>query len=298
MSATIGVIGIGRMGRAMCTRLAGAGFEVVATDRDPERAADAHDAGVRWMPNIPAVVAAVDVVVTVLPGTGELEEAGTTVLPALRPGIAWIEMTSAAPTSGSALLARAEQRGAECLVATLGGGVDDARAGTVQLFAGGESEVIGRHRPLLETLGTVEHVGDHGAAYLTKLLVNLLWFAQGVALGEALLLAAHDGVDLETLIGAIGRSAAGSELVRNHGEALLRGDHLASFELDRCCDELDAVVDHAAERGVPNELAATVSRAYRDALARFGPVDGELLAVAALEERAGIRLSGGAERRR
>jgi 3-hydroxyisobutyrate dehydrogenase len=298
MSATIGVIGIGRMGRAICTRLAGAGFEVVATDRRPEREADALDRGARWVADIPAVVAAVDVVLTVLPGTEELEAAGATAIPALGPGLTWIEMTSAAPGSGSALLARAEQRGAECLVATLGGGVDDARAGTVQLFAGGASDAVERHRPLLETLGTVEHVGDHGAAYLTKLLVNLLWFAQGVALGEALLLAARDGVDLEALIGAIGRSAAGSELVRNHGKALLRGDHVASFELDRCCEELDAVVDHAAERGVPNELAATVSRAYRDALARYGPVDGELLAVAALEERAGIRLSAGGERRR
>jgi 3-hydroxyisobutyrate dehydrogenase len=39
-----------------------------------------------------------------------------------------------------------------------------------------------------------------------------------------------------------------------------------------------------------------VQDTYRDALARYGPVDGELLAVAALEERAGIRLAAGAAR--
>jgi 3-hydroxyisobutyrate dehydrogenase len=35
-----------------------------------------------------------------------------------------------------------------------------------------------------------------------------------------------------------------------------------------------------------------VQSAYRDALTRYGPVDGELLAVARLEERAGLQLRG------
>jgi 3-hydroxyisobutyrate dehydrogenase len=40
-----------------------------------------------------------------------------------------------------------------------------------------------------------------------------------------------------------------------------------------------------------------VQRAYRDALARYGPVDGELLAIARLEERAGARLRDGRNER-
>ena len=90
---------------------------------------------------------------------------------------------------------------------------------------------------------------------------------------------------------AIGRSAAGGDLVRTHAGALLRGDYLASYGLERCCDQLDAVVKLATDREVPHELSETVRRAYRDALARYGPVDGELLPVAWLEERAGVRLS-------
>jgi 3-hydroxyisobutyrate dehydrogenase len=44
---------------------------------------------------------------------------------------------------------------------------------------------------------------------------------------------------------------------------------------------------------VPFELSALVERIHQRALARYGPVDGELLAVALLEEQAGIQLRHG-----
>ena len=205
----------------------------------------------------------------------------------------WIDMTSAAPSVGLDLMLRAEQSGAECLEATLGGGVRAAQTGTLQLFVGGDAGLLDRHRPLLEALGTIEHVGGHGAGYLSKLLVNLLWFGQAVAVGEALLLGRREGLDLEVFVGALRRSAAASDFVRGDLAALLAGDYLETFGLDRCCEELDAVVSLARDRDVPAELSSAVQRAYRDALARYGPVDGELLAIALLEERAGLKIRGG-----
>ncbi|MGZ4191811.1 MAG: NAD(P)-dependent oxidoreductase [Solirubrobacteraceae bacterium] len=298
MSPTIGIIGAGDMGLAICARLTEAGLEVAATDRLPEREAPVRGAGARWAPDVPGVLADAEVLITVLPGSEELEEVMAGAIPMFGPGVTWIDMTTAQPELGCELMARAERRGAECLVATLGGGVPAAHAGTLQLFVGGAAGAVDRHRALLETLGAIEHTGAHGAGYLTKLLVNFLWFSQGVALGEALVLAAREGLDLEALVSTIGRSAAGGDLVRTHAGALMRGDYLASYGLERCCDQLDTVVKLAADREVPHELSETVRRAYRDALVRYGPVDGELLAVARLEERAGVRLSGDREQQR
>jgi 3-hydroxyisobutyrate dehydrogenase len=89
---------------------------------------------------------------------------------------------------------------------------------------------------------------------------------------------------------ALGRSAAAGEFVRRDLDALLVGDYLESFGIDRCCEELASVVALADQLAVPFELSAAVERAYRAALGHYGPVDGELLAVALLEERAGARL--------
>ena len=51
-----------------------------------------------------------------------------------------------------------------------------------------------------------------------------------------------------------------------------------------------AVTVLAGDYQVPWELSDLVRRTYLRALARYGPVDGELLAVALLEEEAGDKL--------
>ncbi|HTP20621.1 MAG TPA: NAD(P)-dependent oxidoreductase [Solirubrobacteraceae bacterium] len=290
MTGTVGIIGIGRMGLPVCARLTAAGLRVVAGDVRPEREQDARDAGAGWDPDPERLVGQASVLITVLPGSGELVDAMAVALGSLRPNSTWIDLTSAAPAAGMELVARAHARGIECLEAPMGGGVHAATTGTLQLFVGGRSDVVERHRALLELLGRVEHVGDHGAGYTTKLLVNLLWFGQAVAVGEALLLARRAEIDLDVLRSALGRSAAASDFVSRDLDRLLDGDYLESFGIDRCCEELAAVAALADELDVPFELSSTVERAYRAALTRYGPVDGELLAVALLEERAGTRL--------
>jgi 3-hydroxyisobutyrate dehydrogenase len=134
------------------------------------------------------------------------------------------------------------------------------------------------------------HVGGNGAGYMVKLLVNLLWFGQAVATGEALLLARRTGIDLDVFRQALATSAASTAFIRDDLGALFDGDYLTSFELDRCCEELTAVADLARELGMPSQLTQVVERTYQRALRRFGPVDGELMAVALLEEEAGLQL--------
>ena len=263
---------------------------MVAADLEPEREQHVRATGASWDADTERLARQAAVLITVLPGSSELVEAMGIALRTLQAGATWIDLTSAAPAAGAELVARAHERGIECLDAPVGGGVEAAAAGALQLFVGGRREVIERHRTVLELLGRVEHVGDHGAGYTTKLLVNLLWFGQAIAVGEALLLARRAGIDLEVLRSALGRSAAASEFVRGDLGALLGGDYLESFGIDRCCEELATVVALAGELAVPFDLSAAVERTYRAALARYGPIDGELLAVALLEERAGTRL--------
>ena len=71
---------------------------------------------------------------------------------------------------------------------------------------------------------------------------------------------------------------------------VFQGDYLTSFGLDRICEKLEAVTALAGDYQVPWELSDLVRRTYRRALARYGPVDGELLAVALLEEQADNKL--------
>ena len=281
------------MGLPVCARLADAGYELIAHDRRPGREEDARSAGAEWAPDIRGVAAEADVLLTMLPGTLELLTVMDIAIPELPPAATWIDLTSSTPASARGLETRAATRGIGCLDAPVGGGPAAASAGELQLFVGGAAELVARHRELLQCLGAVEHVGAHGAGYASKLIVNLLWFGQAVATGEALMLAKSMGIDLEVLRGVLERSPASSEFIRRDLDALLGGDYLESFGLDRCVEELRAVTDLAAGLGLPFQLSFEVSRAYERALDRYGAVDGELLAVALLEEQAGTRLRRG-----
>jgi 3-hydroxyisobutyrate dehydrogenase len=289
----VGVVGVGRMGTPICGRLVAAGWPVTAADLRPERKAAVRAAGAGWARDIAGLVERVEIVLTVLPGQAEVETVMTEALDRLRPGTTWIDMTSGDPRAARGLVARAAARHIAVLDAAMGGGVPAAQSGTLQLFVGGDGAVVKRHRPLLETLGRVEHVGGPGAGRLVKLLVNLLWFGQSLAVSEALLVARGTGLDLDVVAAALGRSAAASQFVAADLPGLLEGDYRETFGLDLCCAQIDAVAGLARELGVPFEVSETVRGAYRAALERYGPVDGELRPVALLEDRAGLVLRGG-----
>lgn len=279
----------------MTANLVAAGYTVFAGDARPELERAVRQCGGHWRSTLAEVAAGAEILITMLPGAGEVRQvmAGSGVLAAMPPGAVWIDMSSTSPVAGQELADAARARGVGVLDAPVGGGVPAARSGTLQVFVGGEVEVLDRCRPVLAALADPQriiHVGGNGAGYTVKLLVNLLWFGQAVATGEALLIARRAGIGLDVVRQTLADSAASTAFIRDDLGALLDGDYLTSFGLDRCCEELTAIADLARELGVPSQLTQTVEHTYQRALRRFGPVDGELMAVALLEEEAGLRL--------
>ena len=290
----IGLVGIGRMGTPICANLVSAGHPVTACDARPERERAARRRGADWRSSAAEAAAVADVFITVLPGAAEVAAVmDDAVLDALAPGAVWIDMSSNSPGAAAPIRERAQARGIEVLEAPIGGGPDDAEAGRLRLFVGGEADLLARVRPLLAAVADPEritHLGGPGTGYTAKLLVNVLWFGQAAATAEALLLGRRAGIELGVLRDTLADSAASSAFIRSDLPSLFAGDYLASFGLDHIHEQLAIVTALARELGTPHSIAETVRSLHRDALDRFGPADGELLAVALLEERAGFRL--------
>ncbi|GAA3432915.1 2-hydroxy-3-oxopropionate reductase [Kutzneria kofuensis] len=280
MPGTVGVVGVGRMGTPLIARLVASGHDVVATDIRPSRRPAAEEAGARWVSELDSC----DVLLTVLPGNAELAEYSPVDCRM------WIDLTSGSVETGQKL---ARQHDVTYLDAPMGGGVSAMREGTVTLYVGGPGEALEAATPLLRSFAsTIHHVGDHGAGYLAKLLINLQWFGHAALATEALLLARRHGVPPGRMRSLLLGSAGDSAFVQRHLPALLDGDYLRDFGLDRCLEELESVERSAAVAGTPHRLSSLVAELHRSALERFGPEDGELLVPALLEEQAGFRLSG------
>lgn len=296
----VAVLGAGRIGRPVIANLVAAGHRVRVHDIRPELATGVRSSGAEWAGSAADAVAGVDFVLTVMPGSPELEalmlgcpEASSGLFDQLPAGCVWIDLTSASPDLGATLAMAARVRRVSYLDAALGGGVEAAADGTLTLYVGGAGDVLERARDLLRAIahpGRIHHMGDSGTGYLTKLLVNLLWFGQAVAAGEALLLGQAAGLDPARLLQLLPGSPAASAMVSTVLPKLLDGDYLTSFGLDRCVEELDSIERLAQARGTPFDVSSAVTATHRKALAEFGPVDGELMGVAYLERLTGRTL--------
>jgi 3-hydroxyisobutyrate dehydrogenase len=174
------------------------------------------------------------------------------------------------------------------------GGPADAAAGKLGFYLGGDPETVAQVAPLLETIGDANrflHCGpDIAHGYTSKLLANTLWFGQVVAVAEMLLLGQRSGLDLDTLHRVLKDSPAGSVFLTQHAGALLAGDYLPSFGIDRVVEELHTVTDLTTNAGTPSDMTRLITRLHEQALERFGPIDGELLVAKLLEEQAGTTL--------
>ena len=287
----VGFVGLGQMGAPMSSNLLAAGHDLVVHDLRADAAAGLLADGAAWAASPREAGVGREVVITMLPTPRHVEQVllgPDGLLEALPRGAVWIDMSTSVPDIADRVRALAGPRGIEVLDAPVSGMASGARAGTLQIFVGGDEATYQRVRPLLAAMGDpwrILHVGGHGAGYTVKLMINLLWFAHLTATAEVLTVGAAAGVELATLHRCLLASPAASSFLEHDVLSVLHhGDYDESFALALACKELGLAIDLARETGVPVEVSAVVEQVYRRARAQYGDDGGEMLPIKLLEE--------------
>ena len=326
----VGFIGLGHMGGPMSRHVLAAGHDLLVHDIRREAGAELEAAGAAWAASPREAGAGREVVITMLPTVASVEQVllgADGLLSGMAAGSVWIDMSTSVPAVADRVRSVAEtnavaeknavvERNAvaetnaaadksaagpvQILDAPVSGMAAGAKAGTLQIFVGGEEATYHRVRPLLEAMGDPErilYVGAHGSGYTVKLMLNLLWFAHLVATAEVLTIGTRAGVDLATLRRCLLASPAASNFLEHDVLSVLRdGDYDESFALALACKDLGLAVDLAGHVGVPAELSALVEQIYRRARAQYGDLGGEMLPIKLYEDltRTPLRLPPGA----
>jgi 3-hydroxyisobutyrate dehydrogenase len=289
-----GFVGLGHLGGHLAANLRRAGFELTVTDLNPAAAAPLLDMGARWAADPQAVAEQADAVVTCLPSPAVSRAvlAGPRgILSGLRPGGAWIEMSTNDPAEGAALAALAAGKGVAMLEAPVTGGVHRAAAGDITVIVGGDADLFAAHRPALEAMGgQIFHVGPLGQAAVIKVITNMLAFIHLIATGEALMLARRGGLDLAQAFAVIKASSGNSFVFETEGQLVLNGSYDIDFTMDLACKDLGFAMGLGRAFGVPLDLAALTQQTFIRARAAYGGDAMSTQAVKLLEDVVGVDL--------
>lgn len=267
----LGFIGLGNLGGHLAASLLRNGFTVTVHDRDAALAARLVAAGATWADSAAEVARASETVLTCLPSPAVSEAVLYQMLPAMRDGSTWIEMSTLGRDDILRLAALAQAQGVRVLEAPVTGGVHLAARGEITVLAGGEAADFEAHRTVLEAVGNkLFHIGPLGSAAVIKVITNMLAFIHLVADGEALMLAKRAGLDLKTAWEAIAASSGTSFVHETEGQLILNGSYDIAFSMDLALKDLGFAMGFGQEFGVPLDLAGQVQQTFVKGRAAYG----------------------------
>ncbi|MEE2946101.1 MAG: NAD(P)-dependent oxidoreductase [Pseudomonadota bacterium] len=285
----IGFIGLGNVGGKLSGSLLRNGFDLTVHDLNADLVSGKVAQGARAAESPAQMMRQCDVVITCLPSPAASDAVLQEMLPEVRTGKIWMEMSTTdqaeAERLGSMVIA-AGGAAADCPVS---GGCHRADTGNISIFSGCDRATFERILPLLTTLGRrVLHTGDLGSASMLKVLTNYLATVHLAANAEALVTAKAAGMDLNTAYEAIKISSGTSFSHVTESQVILNGSRDISFTMDLVKKDVGLFQDIAERNGVPLEISPLICQIFDDGIARYGERELSPNIIRRLEEATGL----------
>lgn len=270
MSETIGLIGLGLMGRPMARNLIRAGYSLVVNNRSRGAVDDLlteHPDTIAA--STPAEVAKhARTIITMLPASEDVEHVAlgdNGIIKEMQPGDLLIDMSTIAPATSQGIFEAVRFVGASSLDAPVSGGDRGAIAGTLSIMVGGHKADFQRARPIFEALGkTITHCGDPGAGQVVKACNQIVVGIAYQAVSEALVLGSKAGVDPRKIIEVLDGGLASTAVLRLRGESMVNGDFEPGGRAELHLKDLGIVLETGKSLNVPLPVSSVVRQKYAE----------------------------------
>jgi len=218
----VGFIGLGNVGAKLAGSLLRNGHDLTVHDLNADfvacfvaRGAAAGESPARLMRDC-------DVVVTCLPSPAACDAVVSEMIPEVKPGKIWMEMSTTDASEVARLAALVSEKGGSPVECPVSGGCHRADTGNISIFAGCERDTFEKVLPLLTTLGRrVLHTGPIGTASKLKVMTNYLATANLLTVCEAMVTMKAAGLDLATTYEAI-KASSGTSFVHETESQMIR----------------------------------------------------------------------------
>jgi len=266
MPDTIGFIGLGIMGKPMAHNLLNAGFPLVVLNRHQAVTDEFVAAGSTSGARPRDIAAACDVLITMLPGSPQVEEvllgpAG--VIEGAHAGLIVVDMSTISPAVTKTLASRLAERGIAMLDAPVSGGDRGAIAGTLSIMVGGDQETFKRCLPIFQALGkTIVHIGESGAGQVVKACNQIVVALVIEAVSEALVLGSKAGVDPAKILQVLSGGLAANRVLQLRGASMLTHDFTPGGRIRFHHKDLGIALEAGRTYGVSLPVTALVDQMF------------------------------------
>lgn len=289
----VGFIGLGTMGAPAARNIQRRGFPLVVHDIRREAGELFIANGAEWANSPRELLQKVDVVVSMVFGPVQVEaitQGENGLFAADCTGKYWIDLTTSHQTLMRELGKAFVERGGQVVDAPVTGSVDAAIRGDMIMFVGGDERAIQAVAPVIEAMGEIRRVGQHGNGYVAKLVNNLLWKVHAAAIGEAMVAAKKAGLEPDVWWEVMKGGAADSFVMQHDVPSIFAGHYDPSFPLALCLKDLGLIESLFKETGVRSEMADATHERFKEAARRYGASAGEMTVCRVIEDDAGVEL--------
>ena len=266
MAQTLGFVGLGVMGRPMAKNLLKAGYPVVVHNRSKGPVDELASAGARPAGSPKAVAEQVDVLITMLPNSPDVELVALGrdgIIDGVRSRLIYADMSTISPLVSQRVGKALEAKGVRMLDAPVSGGEKGAIDAALSIMVGGERSTFDTVLPIFQAMGkTITHLGPLGSGGFTKLANQIIVALNLTALGEALTLAKKAGLNRELTLKALGGGLAGSRCLDQKTPNYLSNTYNPGFKIDLHYKDLGLIMESARALGVPLPTTAIVQELF------------------------------------
>ena len=259
-------IGLGVMGYPMAGHLLAQGHEVRVWNRNPAKSeAWAAEYKGQAHATLKNAVAGAEFVMICVGDDPDVYDVIDPIISALDSDTIVIDHTTTSELCARECYARAAKKQIGFLDAPISGGQSGAMAGQLTIMCGGDEGIYERARPLMSAYAkAMKLMGPSGSGQLTKMVNQICIAGLLQGLSEGVHFAQKAGLDVASVVEAIGQGAAQSWQMDNRAKTMASGEYDFGFAVDWMRKDLGIALRAAKKLGAELPITQRVDDYYGD----------------------------------
>ena len=289
MSKTIGFIGIGNVGSNLANNLLKSKNNIYVYDKDVKSYSKLINLKNKPCKNLKEIAMKSQIIITCLPSPKVVKNVIENISKYINKKHLWIEMSTTDNNEMIRLSKIVKSKGSDVLECPITGGEHRAKSGNISILVSGKKSTFKRSFPILSLLGyEILYCGKIGNASILKVITNYLASLHLLGIGEALIVAKKNNLDLGLAYKAIKVSSGNSFVNETETKVILSGSYDVGFTMDLVNKDLNLF--NKLGKNVKLELGSYLKKKFKRGMNILGKRSYSTSIVKLIEENEKIKL--------